>query len=699
VLFRWLFMAQLTFIETIAMGIGLGSIFCTSINQFLVFFRFRSSYLIPLLIISLLFATRRAGLRNLVPTPTLSDLKIIISTPLAIMCGYGNFPRNWWIPFIFLAVAVVASMYDRFSESHRSQALILVGGLALWSAFMQFRPAIPSGGIGVLRPLYAGSDDLIFSESLAWSLSKFGLGEYAAATGTSVRYHWFSLAWSGLLDKSSSAQPFVITLHVIPVISFSAIYWLILAVIRIGGFNQSQGITSAIVLFSTSTFIDPNRFVSVLNTSNIASFTWVLVTICILLGYSRRQIKGTMIILPTLIVINLIAKVPFGVATLTGTQVILFYLWLKEGRIFHLKIALLNTIFAVIAYLLFLSPHTWEQRHFEIAWNFPKMLTTLRIAPLIQLTIVIVAFLAIFIGVSRINFRTLKESQRVLVLFLLSSSTLGVLRFVLWGNSAEEYFMNFSLLCASLLTGIGVAEYFYQRHSKLDKQTCVIILLLTGMSLIVMMSGPNIRSNISTVSWKVLALLIVWTCTLLVTFWRRLFDSRRSRSPKDIFILSTLSVSIAMFLSGATAMNSYSNHEVTESTELTAFTWLKSSSPPDAIVATNRFLCAIPSSCQFDDSSYLISAVARRRMYVEGPRFVIGGLPYPQWMTDRIVLSTRFADKPNEKDLRKLKDFGVSWFVVSEQFLPTGSLVESSWTKFGVIRYHENGIAIIELRS
>ena len=86
-------------------------------------------------------------------------------------------------------------------------------------------------------------------------------------------------------------------------------------------------------------------------------------------------------------------------------------------------------------------------------------------------------------------------------------------------------------------------------------------------------------------------------------------------------------------------------------------------------------------------------------MFVEGPRFVIGGRPYPQWMTDRIALSTRFAEKPNENDLRELKDYGVSWFVVSERFLSTGALVESDWTKFGFIRYHEDGIAIIELRA
>jgi hypothetical protein len=68
-------------------------------------------------------------------------------------------------------------------------------------------------------------------------------------------------------------------------------------------------------------------------------------------------------------------------------------------------------------------------------------------------------------------------------------------------------------------------------------------------------------------------------------------------------------------------------------------------------------------------------------------------------MTDRIALSTRFAERPNEDDLRTLKDYGVDWFVVSERFLPTGTLVESDWAKFGIIRYRQDGVAIIELRS
>jgi hypothetical protein len=68
-------------------------------------------------------------------------------------------------------------------------------------------------------------------------------------------------------------------------------------------------------------------------------------------------------------------------------------------------------------------------------------------------------------------------------------------------------------------------------------------------------------------------------------------------------------------------------------------------------------------------------------------------------MTDRIALSTRFAEKPNEDDVRSLKDFGVTWFDVSERFLPTRTLVESDWAKFGIIRYRQDGITIIELRS
>lgn len=63
------------------------------------------------------------------------------------------------------------------------------------------------------------------------------------------------------------------------------------------------------------------------------------------------------------------------------------------------------------------------------------------------------------------------------------------------------------------------------------------------------------------------------------------------------------------------------------------------------------------------------------------------------------MLSVRFANSPNQTDLEFLRRYGVSWFVVDERFLDSGAVDDALWTNFGSIRYHRDGVAIVELKQ
>jgi pantetheine-phosphate adenylyltransferase len=83
---------------------------------------------------------------------------------------------------------------------------------------------------------------------------------------------------------------------------------------------------------------------------------------------------------------------------------------------------------------------------------------------------------------------------------------------------------------------------------------------------------------------------------------------------------------------------------IASDTDIRALNWLRENSGDNDVVATNRLLCREGVDCGFDDSSYLISAISQRRVLVEGPRFVIGGRPYPQWTEERIALLQRVTN-------------------------------------------------------
>lgn len=187
------------------------------------------------------------------------------------------------------------------------------------------------------------------------------------------------------------------------------------------------------------------------------------------------------------------------------------------------------------------------------------------------------------------------------------------------------------------------------------------------------------------------------TIALLVALGSR---SSFLKTAVTLFVVSTVVMSFSRYVYLASRPLEYvSTTEVASNEDVAALEWLRKSSSPVDIVATNRYLCTTPEPCNYDDSSFLISAVARRRVFVEGPRFVIGGRPYPQWMTNRISLSTRFADSPTIGDLEALRDAGVSWFVLDERFLTSGVFNQSDWTNLGSIRYRRGGVVIVELST
>ena len=149
-----------------------------------------------------------------------------------------------------LATCLCATFFGFFSGRSSTILGIAIGGIfSATGVLLNAKPTITTHGDWLLRPLYTGSDDLVFSESMSWSLAHFGIHDYAAAINTSVRYHWFSLAWSGLVQKSSGVAPFVTTLHVVPVVSFAIITWLVLALARLVTGRSRGGIIAVIALF------------------------------------------------------------------------------------------------------------------------------------------------------------------------------------------------------------------------------------------------------------------------------------------------------------------------------------------------------------------------------------------------------------------------------------------------------------------
>jgi hypothetical protein len=693
---------ELSALETIAVAFAVGSLASTVTDQLALAIDINAPVWVGQTVLALaviVLARNTSG--PIVPTPQIFDFRLLAATPLVVMSGYGVFTRGWWLAIFLLGVTCGLTSIKRISKSaSRTIAMSFIGSAIWLAALFIARPSTPNYGDWLLRPLYTGSDDFVFSESMSWSLAHFGVRDYAAAIGTSVRYHWFSLAWSGLIDKLSGATPFATTLHVVPTVTFAIMGWLIFALVSATGIRRIAGAAAVAVLFGTATVVDPIRFYHVLNTSNVAPFMWILLVPISLIALGRKSLRGATIAIPVLIAVAFIAKAPFGVAVLVGTFSTLFVMWWRERTAKGFVLPAVVAVTSVGTYLAFLSPHSWEQRQYTVSWNLANLAPDSRFDPLIPILLITVVLVTMFVGSIGIGRKFQSNAETFLLTFLLASAAVGGLRFVVSGGSAELYFFNVTTMCAALITGIGFASQI----EKLSATQIALSIAFGAIGFIAMTIEINhgMLSRIMPRQASLITFPIAFAAILVAALACTDRVLSRSWKPpyKTLLIITTVAASSAVLVNVLKQPEEYvSTTQVASIEDVHALSWLRASSPSDAIVATNRFLCTSAEPCSFDDSSFLISAVARRRMFVEGPRFVIGGRPYPQWMTDRIALSTRFAEKPNENDLRKLKDYGVSWFVVSERFLSTGALVESDWSEFGFIRYHEDGIAIIELRA
>jgi hypothetical protein len=693
---------RLSSLETIAIGFAVGSIVCTLLDQVLLLMRLDLSIWVVqgVLLVVLILVAKGTHIR-LLPQPQVFDFRLALATPTLVMSGYGVFARGWWLAIAVNMSVLGATFLPVIARSLRKTVAVAFAGLVAW-AFLLFlsRPVAPIYGDWLLRPLYTGSDDLVFSESMSWSLSHFGISDYAAAINTSVRYHWFSLAWSGLVQKSSGVAPFVTTLHVVPVVAFAIITWLVVALARLAPGRSRGGIIAVITLFGTAISIEPHRMYHVLNTSNIAPFIWLLLLPIALILNDSENLRSRFIVLPVLTFVAFVAKAPFGVAALCGVSSSLTIGGFRRRNSSQLVLLVLVGLISLVTYSSFLSPHDWERRHYSITWNFADLLSGSRYYPLAPLFLIAVVIATVFVGVLGLRRVDLTAKLLIALAFLVGASSVGLLRFIVSGGSAELYFFNVTIFCGAIVTGLAIDR----GGDESDSPHQLTLFVAIAISFICMMveihlkvvsriTSPQISHIISPLS---IALLL-----LCVMFGLQKVVGRQIVGSRSVFLaFATLAASTALLMNLLEEPEDYlSTTQVASIEDVAALSWLRNSSPSTAIVATNRFLCITEQPCSFDDSSYLISAVARRRVLVEGPRFVIGGRPYPDWIKQRIELSVRFANSPNQADLDTLRRYGVSWFVIDERFLESGAFDESSWANFGNVRYHLGAVAIVELWS
>jgi len=696
---------QILSIEILGMGFALGSALFTIIDQLMI----RSGAqinesVIPIVSVILTMIFKSRSRTRELPTEQLQTAtRYSIFLTLCVFLGFGEVTHG----SLFAVLILIVLLLEQLNWVRSVWIDLIISTIGVCGAILlysQFKPPIAYGP-WFLRPLYTGTDDAVFSESIAYSVAHFGSSEYAAAQGSRLRYHWFSLAWSGMIERVTSVNPFTMTLHVVPITAFMVIAALLIAIgIRLG-MNGKFVFLAPAILFATSTAPGPIRFFYVINTSNVLPFVWTLSLVLVVVLYSLSELRFPTQLIVFFMAVILLSKIPYVVAPLAGLVCFHLYNVIKNSRKLKAsltQLAIIGLTLSII-FITFLTPNNWEKRQFKIDWNLMHIAHgsdyRFIIAPIFILVLLITRFPLFLVFKSSLTNSGFK-------VFLLGACLTGLIRFFLNGSSAEFYFFNSALLFGSIAVAIVVSDLVSGEMSLPNWKLMAIGLIASAISLtsVRIWERLSVASDLLRFEMVQIVFPLVISCLIALTY--AFHTMRRGSRPhfettSVLMVVGLIFSSTGVFLAQSTKPPTYMSFgSIATEEDFDSLNWLRNNSSGDAIIATNRGICTGTEPCGFDESSFLISAIAHRRVLIEGPRFVTGGRPYPDWVNERIQNSLDFADSPSYTSFYNLKKMGVTWYVLDSNYLSDSKpLSISTWGQWSSLEYHIKNVYIFKLHT
>jgi len=265
-------------VELIGIGFALGALLVVTVDQSLVTTPLRDiwPYVIP--IVTFGMWSRRVRHKN----PAVSGIDWKRTAALSLMfTSLGFFmlvqERYWplWIGASFaILFLATTNLLDSGHQSRRHwffiSATSIVGVALVSRVVLSWRP----------KNWWIKTADIQFFEALGYSLAHFGWRDQVFAAGVPMKYHWLSYAWTGMVDRVISAEPWIVITRFAPIVVVVVIILLVETLARF------LGLTARWLVVTYVFFIALNDF-NFESFSMQFSYVWLLAAIVIALRYAR----------------------------------------------------------------------------------------------------------------------------------------------------------------------------------------------------------------------------------------------------------------------------------------------------------------------------------------------------------------------------------------------------------------------------
>lgn len=331
--------SEFTWQEIIGLGIVLGSILTFGFDQI-----FRNTpiasfaWSIPVVLCPLVFWCYQTKSKEklYISIFTLPDLTILVAAVFLILATEWFWP----LPLAILFMATYIVLEIPRLRTYALGAAVIFTPISIFSIF-----ARPQGW-------WIEDSDVALYEAMSKTLGTWGFRDNINGANTPTNYHWFTYAWSGLLDRVGSFSPWVSNTRVVPIFLIVGVCLLIWSI----AFRFTNSKTLAALALGLLASFDTSQLWGrgfkvgyIMSPSQIYGLLVLLAFFLVYSLYQEHLLESPYLILGILAFSTLGAKVAHGALLVGGAGFVWLCTAINERSIFTKNTVV--TIFSVVPVL------------------------------------------------------------------------------------------------------------------------------------------------------------------------------------------------------------------------------------------------------------------------------------------------------------------------------------------------------------
>lgn len=588
----------------------------------------------------------------------------------------------------------------------------------------------------ILRPeiwWFLYEEDLPYLQALSHSLAERGVRSGVLVSGVAVKYHWFTYAWIGLVERASNATIFVVLTKFAPFIYVFLITGLSWSFIERFVHYRLKTFLGTLVVMNASSyplwgygtkitfFVSPSHFFA---TAILFASVILILEIC------QNSIRQSVLITLMMTSATLLSKLTHGailVSIVCLATIFQFFVTSTDLAV-KLRVTVACVGSALSTYfLLMASPQ--NQSFFKISfsdfyWQLQRDARSLPDPIIDVIGLLVVASLIclpVLLTIANISQTGLKKIQTINLLNIGSLVSGSILSIWLLGIYSENLYFVYTSI--SLSTLIGFAAILSNPLPKITGATWAGLIAI-GIGLCFfsfLIPSLNSGSQIAIVlrSMRIYAPSGLVALAILFIFATRSTDRQFvfANLFKLVIVVSSMSIAFSIY-NWYNVMPRKHNEwrrngaEYFASPDLVAMaSWLNQNSDTNDIVASNFGwpnmsnreigLFEVPCEQYHSKIEYtecnrttnaLFLAYVHRQSWLQTTAFQ--GIFLSPQVSKRQTTTLGFANNPTPAHLKQMLEDGVDWFVVDRS-----KTDHTTWDTYTTMRYANDSFLILQLNT